>query len=122
MTKQAFGKAHVPLSPAMRAGDFVFISGQVPTDQTGSVVAGGIEEQTRQVMENVKAALALAGCTLDDVVKTLVILTDKSDFAAFNATYATFFASEPPARTTYEAQLMIDIKVEIEAVAYKPLS
>lgn len=121
MSKQAFGKAHVPLSPAVRAGDYVFISGQVPTDASGAVVAGGIEEQTRRVMENIKTALALAGCTLDDVVKTLVILTDRLDFKAFNATYAEFFSEAPPARTTMEAGLMIDIKVEIEAVAYKPL-
>ena len=122
MSKQVFGTARVPLSPAVQAGDFVYISGQVPTDQSGAIVSGGIEEQTRQVMENVKSALALAGCTLDDVVKTLVILTDASDFAAFNATYATFFPQEPPARTTMEARLMIDIKVEIEAIAYKPLA
>lgn len=120
MSKQAFGKAHVPLSPAVRAGDYVFISGQVPTDASGAIVPGGIEEQTRQVMENVKAALALAECTLDDVVKTLVILTDPADFKAFNATYAEFFSAAPPARTTMSARLMIDIKVEVEAVAYRP--
>ena len=120
MSKQVFGTAHVPLSPAVRAGDFVYVSGQVPTDQSGSVVAGGVEEQTKQVLENVKAALALAGCTMDDVVKTLAILTDASDFAAFNKVYGTYFPKDPPARTTMEAKLMIDIKVEIEAVAYKP--
>lgn len=122
MSKQAFGKARVPLSPAVRAGDFVYISGQVPTDQGGSVVPGGIEEQTKQVLENVNTALALAGCTLDDVVKTLVVLTDAGDFAAFNKVYATYFPHDPPARTTMAAGLMIDIRVEIEAVAYKPLA
>lgn len=121
MSKQTFGKSHVPLSPAVRGGDFVFVSGQVPTDQSGKVVPGGIEEQTRQVLDNVKAALALADCTPDDVVKTLVILTDAKDFAAFNKVYATYFPQNPPARTTLEARLMIDIKVEIEAVAYKPV-
>ncbi len=120
MGKQVFGKSHVPLSPAVRAGDYVYISGQVPTDQSGTVVSGGIEEQTRQVMENIKAALELAGCTLDDVVKTFVILTDAKEFAAFNATYGSYFPNNPPARTTLEARLMIDIKVEIEAIAYKP--
>jgi 2-iminobutanoate/2-iminopropanoate deaminase len=119
--KQVFGSSHVPLSPAVRAGDLVFVSGQVPTDKSGAVVPGGIEEQTRQVLENVKAALALAGCSLDDVVKTLAILTDASDFAAFNKVYATYFPKSPPARTTLAARLMIDIKVEIEAIAYKPL-
>ncbi|MCX5481059.1 RidA family protein [Kaistia geumhonensis] len=118
--KQVYGAAHVPLSPAVRAGDFVYISGQVPTDASGAVVAGGIEAQTRQVMDNVKAALALAGCSLDQVVKTFVILSDARDFGAFNKVYATYFPSEPPARTTVEARLMIDIRIEVEAIAYAP--
>jgi reactive intermediate/imine deaminase len=120
MPKKTFGTSHVPLSPAVRAGDFVYVSGQVPTDKNGSVVAGGIEAQTRQVLENVKAALALAGCTLEDVVKTTVILEDARDFGAFNKVYASYFPKEHPARTTVEARLVIDIKVEIEAVAYRP--
>ncbi len=119
--KQVFGSSHVPLSPAVRAGDFVYISGQVPVDATGSVVQGHIEPQTRQVLDNVKAALALAGCTMDQVVKTFVILADARDFGAFNKVYATYFPAEPPARTTIEAALMIDIKIEIEVIAYAPL-
>lgn len=121
MTKQHFGTSHVPLSPAVRAGDFVYASGQVPTGPDGKVVPGGVEEQTRQVLENLKAALGLAGCGMSDVVKCLVILTDASEFAAFNKIYATYFPENPPARTTMQAGLMIDIKVEIEAIAYKPL-
>lgn len=121
MTKQHFGAAHVPLSPAVRAGDFIFVSGQVPVGADGAVVAGGIEAQTRQVMENVQAALKLAGAELTDVVKTFVVLRDAKDFAAFNHAYAAFFASDPPARTTLEARLMIDILVEIEATAYSPV-
>lgn len=109
-----------PLSPAVRAGDFVYVSGQVPTDASGQVVPGGLEAQVRQVMENIKAALALAGCTLDQVVKTLCILEDARDFAAFNKVYATYFPKEPPARTTIEARLMASIMVEIDAVAYAP--
>ena len=120
MSKQTFGTSHVPLSPAVRAGDFVFISGQVPTGPDGKVVAGGIEEQTRQVMENIKAALALAGAGMEDVVKCTVILTDVREFAAFNKVYGSYFPKEPPARTTLEAKLVIDIKVEIEAIAYSP--
>src|ERR1700760_1848495 len=76
MTKQHFGSAHVPLSPAVRAGDSIYISGQVPTLPDGSVVQGGIEEQTRAVMDNLARALALAGAGLEDVVKTTVILAD----------------------------------------------
>jgi reactive intermediate/imine deaminase len=121
MTKQHFGTSHVPLSPAVRAGDLVYVSGQVPTGADGKVVAGGITEQTTQVMENIKSALALAGASMSDVVKCLVILTDVKDFAEFNKVYATYFPQNPPARTTLEAKLVIDIKVEIEAIAYKPV-
>lgn len=120
MKKQVFGTSHVPLSPAVRAGDFVYVSGQVPVDAQGNIVQGGIKEQTRQVLENVKAALALAGATMDEVVKTTVWLEDARDFGGFNQIYGIFFAKEPPARTTAESRLMIDIKVEIEAIAYSP--
>lgn len=121
MPKQCFGTSHVPLSPAVRAGDFVYVSGQVPVDGDGVVVKGGIVEQTAQVLDNVAATLALAGCAMEDVVKTTVILEDARDFGAFNAVYARYFPNNPPARTTVESRLMIDIKVEIEAIAYKPL-
>ncbi len=121
MSKQCFGTSHVPLSPAVRAGDFVFISGQVPVRPDGSIVSGGIAEQTEQVLENIKAALALADCTLEDVVKTTAWLHDARDFGGFNAVYGQYFPHNPPARTTAESRLMIDIKVEIEAMAYKPL-
>jgi 2-iminobutanoate/2-iminopropanoate deaminase len=120
MKKQVFGTSHVPLSPAVRAGDFVFVSGQVPVDARGNIVAGGVTEQTRQVLENVKAALALAGATMEEVVKTTVWLEDARDFGAFNQVYASYFTSEPPARSTAESRLMIPIKVEIEAIAYSP--
>ncbi len=121
MSKEHFGKSQIPLSPAVRAGDLVYVSGQVPTDRSGAVVPGGVEEQTRQVMENIKAALALAGCEMSDVVKCLVILTDASEFGAFNKVYASYFPKDPPARTTLKAGLMMDIKVEIEAIAYRPV-
>ena len=119
--REHFGVSHVPLSPAVRAGDFIFISGQAPVGADGAIVAGGMEAETRQVMANVEAALKLAGAELADVVKTLVVLADARDFGAFNKVYATYFPANPPARTTLEARLMIDIRVEIEAVAYKPL-
>ncbi|UXN58360.1 RidA family protein [Phyllobacterium zundukense] len=121
MTKQHFGQAHVPLSPAVRAGDFIYVSGQVPVGADGTVIVGGIEAQTKKVMENVQSALALAGADLSDVVKTFVILEDAREFGAFNKVYATYFPKDPPARTTIESRLMIDIKIEIEAIAYKPL-
>ncbi|HCH72730.1 reactive intermediate/imine deaminase [Ochrobactrum sp. RC6B] len=118
--KQVFGASHVPLSPAVRAGDTVYISGQVPVGPNGQIVDGGIEAQTKQVLENVKAALALAGATMEDVVKTTIWLEDARDFGRMNAVYATYFPKEPPARTTVESRLMIDIKIEVEAIAYAP--
>jgi reactive intermediate/imine deaminase len=121
MNRKHFGNSHVPLSPAVRAGDFIYVSGQVPVGKDGEIVGGGIEAQTRQVMENIKAALALAGAELSDVVKTFVILDDAREFGGFNKAYGSYFPENPPARTTLEARLMIDIKVEIEATAYKPL-
>ncbi|WP_254458813.1 RidA family protein [Xanthomonas sacchari] len=115
-----YGQSHVPLTPAVRAGDFVFASGQVPVDAAGHLVQGDVQVQTRQVLENLAAVLATAGCGLQQVVKTLVVLTDAADFPAFNAAYREYFPQLPPARTTLAAQLMIDAKVEIEAIAYAP--
>lgn len=110
-----------PFSPAVRAGDFVFVSGQVPADAAGVLVAGGIEAQTRQVMENVKAALALASATFDDVCKSTCWLADARDFGAFNRVYMSYFPNGRPARSTTEARLMVDAKVEVDVVAYRPL-
>jgi len=118
--KQVFGASHVPLSPAVRAGDTVYISGQVPVGPNGQIVEGGIAAQTRQPLENVKAALALAGATMEDVVKTTIWLEDARDFGRMNAVYGSYFPKEPPARTTVESRLMIDIKIEVEAIAYAP--
>ena len=83
MTKQHFGTSHVPLSPAVRAGDFVFVSGQVPVGKDGKIVEGGIGAQTTKVLENVSAALGLAGCTMSDIVKTTVWLKRAEDFPEF---------------------------------------
>jgi len=109
-----------PFSPAVRAGDFIYVSGQVPADANGEIVVGGIEAQTRQVMENLTAVLALAGATFDDVCKSTVWLQDARDFGAFNRIYMGYFKNGKPARSTTEARLMVDAKVEIDMVAYKP--
>lgn len=109
-----------PLSPATRAGDFVFVSGQVPTDDQGQVITGGIEAQTRQVFKRIEHALALGGCTLADVCKVSVWLHDARDFGSFNRIYMECFGDHRPARSTVEARLMIDAKVEIDVTAYKP--
>jgi 2-iminobutanoate/2-iminopropanoate deaminase len=121
--KTVFGAApDRPLSHAVRAGDFVYVSGQIPTDSKGIIVSGGLEAQINQVLDNIKAALALAGATMDQVVKTTCILEDARDFSAFNRAYAAYFPKEPPARTTIEARLMTNIMVEIDAIAYAPKS
>ncbi|NVM92127.1 reactive intermediate/imine deaminase [Variovorax sp. SG517] len=109
-----------PFSPAVRAGDFIYVSGQVPVNKDGEIVVGGIEAQTRQVMENIKTVLALAGATFDDVCKSTCWLQDARDFGAFNRIYMSYFGENKPARSTTEARLMIDARVEIDVVAYKP--
>lgn len=108
-----------PYSQAIKAGGFVFASGQIPLDpETGKFVAGGIAEQTRQVMKNLAAVLNAAGSDLQLVVKTTVFLADMAEFAAMNEVYGTFFLDEPPARATVQAAaLPRDARVEIEAVA-----
>src|SRR4030088_1280959 len=118
-TASGGGGQPLPFSPAVKAGPFVFVSGQVATGDNGEIVPGGIEAQTRQTLRNVEKALALAGCTLKDVVKATVWLDDARDFWTFNRVYAELFPENKPARSTTQATLMIDAKVEIEVIAYK---
>lgn len=108
-----------PYSQAIKAGGFVYVSGQIPTDpETGQFVAGGIAEQTERVLKNVAAVLEAAGSSLDRVVKTTVFLADMNEFTAMNEVYARFFSEAPPARATVQAaRLPRDARVEIEAVA-----
>jgi reactive intermediate/imine deaminase len=113
------GGQPLPFSPAVKAGPFVFVSGQVAMGDNGEIVPGGIEAQARQTLKNVEKALALAGCSLQDVVKCTVWLDDARDFGAFNRIYAESFPGNKPARSTTQAKLMIDAKIEIEAVAYR---
>lgn len=115
------GGQELPFAPAVRAGDFVFISGQVAMNEDGEIEPGGIIRQTHKTMENLIAALELAGCTLDDVAKVGVWLDDTRDFWTFNKVYASYFPNGGPARSTVRSQIMVDAKVEIDAVAYKPL-
>lgn len=108
-----------PFAKAVRAGDFVYVSGQVPT-VGGEVVSGGIVAQTEAVMENLVAVLELAGCGLEHVVKVNVWLDDPRDFSSFNAVFEKYFIDNPPARSTVRSELMVDAKVEMDAIAYKP--
>ncbi len=112
-------KAIGPYSQAIRTSGFVFASGQIPIDpETGQFVAGGIAEQTQQVIKNLSRVLEAAGSGLDRVVKTTVFLADMEEFAAMNEVYGKFFSAEPPARATVEAaRLPRDARVEIEAIA-----
>lgn len=108
-----------PYSQAIRASGFIFASGQIPTDPgTGKFVAGGISEQTEQVLRNLSAVLEAAGSGLDRVVKTTVFLADMEEFAAMNDVYGRFFVNEPPARSTVAvSRLPRDARVEIDVIA-----
>jgi len=111
-----------PYSPAVRAGDFIYVSGQVPVNpSTGELVKGDIGVETRQVLNNIKGILEGCGATMQDVVRCGVFLQDGNDFAAMNAVYVEFFGDAKPARTTVVAGFALaGIKVEIDAIAYKP--
>jgi 2-iminobutanoate/2-iminopropanoate deaminase len=112
-------KAIGPYSQAIRAGGFLFCSGQIPLDPvTGELHGADIREQTEQVMENIAAVLAAAGLTFGDVVKSTIFLTDLADFATVNEVYGGRFPAEPPARSTVEVKgLPRGAKVEIEVLA-----
>ena len=124
---------HPFLSPAMRAGDFIFVSGNAALRpgrpphgsggnwMPGELVEGGIEAETKQTLENIKLALEAAGASMSEVVKVNAYLRDiDRDFAAYNKVYLTYFPSEPPTRTTVGAKIYGNILVEIECIAYAP--
>ena len=127
MTIERFGAApsgpggrSLPFTKAVRAGDFIFVSGQVPMGADGEIVAGNIVTQTRQTIENVKAILEAQGLGLEQVVKATVWLADTRDFWPFNKVYLEYFCAALPARSCVRADMMVDCKVEIEVVAYDP--
>ena len=109
------------LSRAIRAGDFVFLTGQVPMKDGAPMIEGAIEDQTRAVLDDIKATLALAGCEMADVVKATVWLRDRADFPGFNAVYGEYFPEEPPTRSGLVNELLVDVRVEVEVMAYKPV-
>ena len=124
MSKQIIGEPLVingrrlSLSRAVRAGDMIYLTGQIPFRDGKPMTEGSIEDQTRNCIENIRETLNLAGCDLSNIVKTTVWLKDRDDFPGFDATYGEYFESEPPARTGLVSDFLVDIKVEIECVAY----
>lgn len=114
------GGRQLSLSRAIRAGDFVFLTGQVPFKDGVPMTTGTIEDQTRAVLDDIKDTLAQAGCELGDVVKSMIWLTDRADFPGFNAVYGEYFPDAPPARSAVVNDLLVDVKVEVEVVAYRP--
>ena len=114
------GGRKLSLSRAVRAGDFVFLTGQVPFKDGEVMTSGSIEDQTRAVLEDIKATLALADCEMADVVKAMVWLAEREDFPGFNGVYAEYFPEDPPARSAVVNQMLVDVRVEVEVIAYKP--
>ena len=110
-----------PFSQAVRAGDFLFLAGQLGTDASGKLVSGGIVPEARQTLENVKAVLEQNGASLGDVVKCTVFLADMAEWSTFNGVYTQFFAKPYPARSAFGANgLALNARVELECIAYKP--
>jgi len=114
-------KAIGPYSQAIAWNQLLFLSGQIPLDSaTGQIVEGGIAEQTERVLQNLKAVLEAGGSSMEKVLKTTVFLKDMADFPQMNEVYGRYFESSPPARATVEAaRLPKDVRVEIEAIAYR---
>ena len=127
-TKQVIGEPVViggrqlSLSRAIRAGDFVFLTGQVPFKSGQVMTEGSIEDQTHAVLSDIRKTLKTAGCELSHVVKAMVWLTDRADFPGFNAVYAEYFPDDPPTRSAVVNDLLVDVRVEVEVIAYHPLS
>ena len=109
------------LSRAVRAGDFVFLTGQIPMRDDLPMTDGSIEQQTRAAIEGIRSILHEAGCGLSDVVKSTVWLKNREDFAGFNEVYAEFFTEQQPARSALVCDFLVDVLVEIECIAYRPL-
>jgi 2-iminobutanoate/2-iminopropanoate deaminase len=111
-----------PYSQAIRAGNFIFVAGQVPVNPaTGEFVKGSMTLQTQRCMDNIKAILAAAGSAPKDIVRTTIYLTNMNDFTEVNEAYGNYFDLEPPARTTIQAAaLPKGVAIEIDAIAYVP--
>jgi 2-iminobutanoate/2-iminopropanoate deaminase len=110
----------LPFHPAVRAGDFIYVSGQVAKDENGNMCSGNIEEETRWTIESIRRILEFDGAALGDVVKVTVFLADARNFGRYNKVFAEYFPDGRLSRTTVEARAVIECKIEMDAVAYKP--
>ena len=119
----AIGKKNpnLPFHPAVRAGDFIFVSGQVAKDGDGNMVSGTIEEETAGTILSIQRILAEEGATLADVVRVTTYLEDTRDFGRYNKVFTEHFKDAILARTTVEARAVISTRIEMDAIAYKPL-
>jgi 2-iminobutanoate/2-iminopropanoate deaminase len=111
---------NLPFHPAVRAGDFIFVSGQVAKDEHGNMRAGTIEDETRWTIECIRRILELDGAGLADVVKVTAYLEDARNFGRYNKVFTEYFAEGKLSRTTVEARAVIDCKIEMDAVAFRP--
>jgi enamine deaminase RidA (YjgF/YER057c/UK114 family) len=111
---------NLPFHPGVRAGDFIYVSGQVAKDENGNMCSGNIEEETRWTLESIRRILQLDGADLTDVVKVTVYLADARNFGRYNKVFGEFFPDGRISRTTVEARAVIECKIEMDAVAYKP--
>lgn len=116
------GGRMLSLSRAIRAGDFVYLTGQIPMRDGAPMTDGSVEDQTRAVLDDITATLELAGCTRDDVIKSMVWLRDRNDFPGFNLIYGEYFPVEPPTRSAVISDLLVDVRVEVEVIAYHPIA
>ena len=114
------GGRTLSLSRAIRAGDFVFLTGQIPFKNGEVMTTGTIEEQTEAVLQDIQKTLSEANCKFKDVVKAMVWLSKKEFFSGFNEVFSRYFPEDPPARSAVVNELLVDVKVEIEVIAYRP--
>ena len=115
------GGRKLSLSRAIQAGDFVFLTGQIPFKDGVPMTEGSIEDQTHAVLQDIEKTLKEAGCEMTDVVKAMVWLTDRADFPGFNSVYSEYFPHDPPARSAVVTDLLVDVRVEVEVIAYHPV-
>ena len=114
------GGRTLSLSRAIRAGDFVFLTGQIPFKNGEVMTTGTIEEQTEAVLQDIQKTLSEANCEFKDVVKAMVWLSKREYFPGFNEVFSRYFPEDPPARSAVVNELLVDVKVEIVVIAYSP--